>query len=214
MIKQALAAVALAAGAASAGAVVLASSSFDTDTEGWTVQNGASSFQWVASGGESGGFVRATDSTPGVAWVYVAPAAYLGDMSDAYGGTLSFWLRAVPLTNPHVENYADVKLTGAGLTLAIDAGASPTNTWTAFNLSLSAGAWRLDDLSGAVASPAQVQAVLADLTSIRIRGEFSNAVDIGAIDTVVLAAPVPEPAGALMFAAGLSLLGLTLLRKR
>lgn len=213
MFRQALAAVVLACGAASAGAVVLAASTFDTDSEGWVAQNGAAGFQWMATGGESGGFIRAIDSSGGLVWGFAAPAAFLGNQSAAYGGTLSYSLRAVPLTNPFSEAYPDVKLTGAGLTLAIDAGPNPGNDWTAYSVSLSAGAWHLDDLSGPLATPAQMQAVLADLTAVRIRAEFSNSIDIGGLDSVTLAAPVPEPASSLLFAAGLSLLGLTLLRK-
>ena len=214
MIKQGLAAMLAMSGISAFGAT-LAASSFDVDSEGWIAQNGATSFQWMATGGESGGFVRATDASGGLVWSFSAPVAYLGDQGAAYGGSLSFFLRALPQANPFELNYPDVKLVGATMTLAIDAGPSPGSGWTAYNVPLVAnGQWRIDSLDGPAASAADLQAVLGSLSAVRIRGEFSNSVDVGGLDSVMLssAAPVPEPATGAMLIAGL--LGLSLLTRR
>lgn len=190
-----------------APAVTLVQSSFDTGAEDWGARNGISSRDWVASGGQSGGYIQATDDGDGTVWFFVAPAAYLGDQSAALGGTLSFWLKTSTLALPMANNWADIRIGGGGLELAIDAGAAPGLDWRFYSVALSAGAWRLGTVDGALASSAEIATVLANVDHLWIRGEYSAWWDTGGLDSVVLSA-VPEPHAGWLAALGLVALGL------
>jgi hypothetical protein len=189
-----------------ASALNLVESTFDTGHEGWKATNGLSSRAWVPDGGMPGGYVQATDNGQGTVWFFEAPAAYLGDQTAALGGTLSFWLKVSTLARPMTTPWADVKVSGNGLMLALDAGPSPGLDWTSYRVSLTPGAWRLGTVDGPLAGAAEIATVFAAIDQLWIRGEYSAWWDTGSLDSVVLASPVPElPAGALL-AAGLAAL--------
>ena len=199
--------------AASAYSPIIASSTFDDGAEGWTTLNDARNFAWISTGGNPGGHVGAEDIGNGQTWYFVAPSSFLGDVSAAFGGSLSFELQQSSVTSPF--NDSDVVLTGGGLTLVYDFNYAPGTNWTGFNLSLDAAAgWRLNSTSGAAATAADIQTVLGDLAALRIRGEYRSGADRGQLDNVFLiAAPVPEPTPVAMLAAGLALLYLTTRRR-
>jgi hypothetical protein len=73
-------------------------------------------------------------------------------------------------------------------------------------VAVSSGAWRLNNLSGAVATNAQIQTVLCSLTGLRIRAEYQTGADTDSLDNVILAA-VPEPSTIAPLLAGLALVG-------
>lgn len=194
------------ASAASLGfAQTIASNGFDTGTEGWTAKNGAMNFAWVSSGGDPDGFVQASDVGGDGLWFFSGPSAYLGDQSAAYGGMLSYSIKSDFSTAPIGGNYAAVQLLGAnGVLLAAAAPALPTSDWATFSFNLIAdGTWKVGATSGPSASASILQGVLADLKSIRIDGDYYQGVDTTGIDSVVLSAPVPEPASLVLWAAGL-----------
>lgn len=195
----------LLAGAGFAQAVTLVRSDFDTGAEGWNAFNGVSERQWFATGGQAGGYIQATDGAANMIWAFRAPAAYLGDQSAALGGSLSFWLRTSTLGVPMEVPWADVKIGGDGLVLAIDAGPSPGLDWTPYSVAFVPGAWRLGEYDGPVATGDDLSRVLANLEFLHIRGEFSGLLDSGSLDSVVLSA-VPEPPAALLALAGAALL--------
>ncbi len=202
---------------------ILVSSTFDSDTDGWTaiVTNASSTWavQGVASAifdsdGSPGGSLRVTD--PDSWWSYfVAPSRFLGNKSAAFGGTLSFDSRYVTPADRY-DNEADVVLKGAGLTLVRDVTSSLPGSWTHYEVALSGGAWRVNStFSGAVATDAQILAVLTNLDAMWINGEhFSPVKEVIALDNVVLAAPVPEPETYAMMLAGLGMLGAIARRRR
>ena len=64
-----------------------AAASFDAGDEGWTSSDGGTQ-TWVASGGNGGGWLRVVDATD-ADFLLNAPAAWLGDWSAFAGGTLS-----------------------------------------------------------------------------------------------------------------------------
>ena len=168
-------------------------STFDTDLEGWTVTGDVTGLQWVASGGNPDGHIEATDLATGPYWYWVAPAAYLGDRSAYSGGTLSFDLRSTG-SGGAANGAGDLVLSGAGLTLVLDIGAADGN-WGSFSAFMDTRSdWRLNSESGSVATQAQIDAVMADLQSLQIRGEYLNGVDVGSLDNVVLALPAPNTA--------------------
>ncbi|KAG1650313.1 Iron-regulated protein FrpA [Nymphon striatum] len=154
-------------------------SDFTTDAQGWT-STGAPIVH------DPGGFVSSAEGGSGV-WEYVAPLAYLGDVESYYGGTISY-----TMTQPGDANQfddVDIWLVGTnGTTLTIDAGPNPGITDTDYLVDLELGAgWRIGGLSGAIASEAEIRAVLADLASFSIRGEFVNGTtdDASTLDDVL-----------------------------
>lgn len=201
---------------AAADVNVLASSTFDTDAEGWSTLNDATGFGWLPSGGNPGGSIGATDVGTGQTWYYVAPAAFLGDRSAALGGSLTYELRQAVTTGPF--DNSDILMTGGGLTLSYEFDYNPGTDWTAYAVDLAPSAgWRVGSRTGDAASAADFATVLGDLTALHIRGEYRNVAssDNSRLDNVFLVAgPVPEPATLAMMAGGLALLGVAARRRR
>ncbi len=177
-------------------AVPVAESDFNTDSEGWLVAGDSASASptYFATGGNPTGFVRGTDLAVGGVWTWDAPAKFLGDKSGSYGFPLTYDLRM--RGNGSLFDDSDVTLNGGGLSLHFDQTASvPADVaWTSYSVVLSESApWRVGSLSGPIATQADVQAVLTNLTRLQIRGEFITGPDNGDLDNVVLNG-LPEPA--------------------
>lgn len=177
----------------------LITSTFDQDTEGWTVLGNAAgpgeiSFPtWGGSGGApggtTGGNIQMTDAIPSKVWYWVAPAPYLGAKSAYYGRTLTFFLRQ----SETEEQFAvrDVIMEGEGISLEYRFAANPGTEWTRYEIPLIAGAGWTARLSGTTerrpATEAEMQNALRKVTDLRIRGEFRNqGPDTGNLDNVVL----------------------------
>jgi gliding motility-associated-like protein len=167
-------------------------SSFDTDTEEWTAldSNTGSTPAYQATGGNPGGFIQVFDGVGGTATFYVAPAKFLGNKSAYYGGTLKFDLQVSITPN---SSTAGVRLVGGGITLVklltpefnLPAVAP---AWTTYTLRLDESvAWRVASTTGPLATAAQIQTVLTDLTELAINGEYSTTgADGGGLDNVSL----------------------------
>lgn len=181
-------------------------STFDTDAEGWYAQGDSQGpLAWVATGGQPGGHVQIDDLTTGGVTYFMAPAKFLGNQSGAYGSLLRFDLMQVYPGGANQFNAVDVGLQGGGLSLVYDTAANPANgSWTAYAVPLTAGAWHVSALNGAVASEAQLRAALASLSALAIRAEYQTGADVGHLDNVSL---VPEPAPSVMLLGGLAALG-------
>jgi hypothetical protein len=201
-ISKTACAILLALGSASS---LAATSTFSTDAEGWFAQGDTSGpLTWVSSGGNPGGHVRIADAVTGGVTYFVAPAAFLGNQSAAFGTNLTFDLQQTYPGGANQFDSPDVILQGAGLTLVFDTAFNPANgAWTSYSVGLSGSGWRLNDLSGAAASNSQLAAVLSNLNTLKIRAEYQTGADTGMLDNVSL---VPEPGTYAMFAAGLLLL--------
>ncbi len=196
---------------ASASVDVLAQSTFDTDTDGWTaLGTSGSAGGWAMTSGPFsvsyiGGAISMTD--PDNEWTYFsAPGKFLGDMSAAFGGQIQFESRVLSAPGGSYANEAEVMLRGGGMTLVYDATSTLTSLPTAFNISLASGNWRVGDtFSGAAATDADLQTVLGDLW---INAEyFTPVVETIALDNVRLITAVPEPQTYAMMLAGLGLVG-------
>lgn len=212
-----------------AGAVVpgyagiIAVSNFDNPADGadgWTVINDAIGPTRIPTGGNPGGYLQAVDQFVGLTWYWVAPGKFLGDVSAAYGQPLTFDLRQhYADLNPLLQfDEDDVVLSGNGLTLALDTPFNPDRiNWTSYSVPLLASAgWRQTNIGGAPATEAQLQSVLSNLASLRIRGEFFVGPDTGDLDNVVLngVTVVPEPGSFLLLGSGAAMLWVFRARRR
>jgi hypothetical protein len=204
-----------------ARAGVIASSDFENagdGVDGWTFVSDGSNLQRIASGGNPGGFLQVTDTAAGGTIYFVAPSEFLGNMSSAYNGTLTFDLQQSPAGSTFSND--DLILVGNSITLAFDTPSDPATTpaWTSYSVSLLASAgWKVGSISGVDATELQLQSVLADLTGISIRAEFNGSdPEVDGLDNVILNSPaaegVPEP-GTAGLAAGAAALLLWLKRR-
>ncbi|MGB0384154.1 MAG: Ig-like domain-containing protein [Ardenticatenaceae bacterium] len=162
----------------------IAASTFDANNEGWTIAGGASGPSYSPTGGNPDGYISASDA-PGDYWYWQAPAKFLGDLSSAYKGKLSFDLRQSKTSDQF--DLEDIILVGGGLTLVYDTPVNPGTTWTSYTVPLDETAgWKKDTLNGSAATQAEMLAVLSSLTTLRIRGEYAGGADTGDLDNVVL----------------------------
>lgn len=163
-------------------------STFDTGNEGWRCDGDpvSTNAMWNSIGGNPGGMIEMTDGSTGGTWYFVAPAKFRGPKCDAYGKFLRYDQFADDHSNPNT--FADVELIGGGITLVFDHPILPFPAWTHYDLFLREDAgWRVGTTNGLVPTQAQFKQVLANITSLRIRGEFHHfAVDHGGLDNVIL----------------------------
>lgn len=160
-------------------------STFNAGAEGWTVTGTEVGVTWQASGGNPGGWLSSSDDASGETWYWVAPVSFLGNVSCAYGNLLTFDLKQNRTDSQFVD--ADVILEGAGLTIVIHTYYTPGTSWTGYSVLLRRDAgWHKDDLNGQYATEAELRAVLGNLTSLKIRGEYREGDDTGGLDNVVL----------------------------
>ena len=167
--------------------VPLAVSTFDVDAEGWTVtgdaQGGSPIPNYFPSGGNPGGYISATDDETGGIWYWQAPAKFLGNIAEAYGQVLRFDLRQSALTQQ--RDAPDVVLKGPGGTFYYDTPNNPDKVWTPYTVVLSeTSGWTKSD--GSIPTQAEMKALLSNVDTLRIRGEYRSAADTGDIDNVVL----------------------------
>lgn len=194
-------AVLVAAMGATAQATVM--SMFPTGDGGWSARGDtAGPVTWVANGGNPSGHIEIADAVLGGTTYFVAPPRFLDDQSGSYGLSLSYDLRQSYSGASDPFNAPDVILVGAGRTLVINAGPNPANDmWTSYTVVLTeTSGWKLDELGGVPPTKAEMQAVLENLTSLRIRSEFQNGPDTGSLDNVIL---LPEPSSAVLLVTGL-----------
>lgn len=69
-------------------------STFDASDEGWYQISNVTRYHvtHVAAGGNPGGYIKASDTAASGVWYFVAPPAYTGNVSAAYGKNLTFEL--------------------------------------------------------------------------------------------------------------------------
>jgi hypothetical protein len=152
--------------------------------EGWSIEGDVSSFTWESSGGNPGGFIHWVDAVTGIDSYWVGSADFLGNKSNYYGGLLSY---DVEDTGSGYSGVPDVELVGDGITLVYVAGQAGTD-WTHYSVSLAAAGWKVNGLSGAQATPEQMQDVLGDLSQLLIRAEYVVGAESGGLDNVTMTA--------------------------
>ncbi len=164
-------------------------STFAVDHEGWQIWNNTTGTQPEWFSDENGQYIGAVDGTYYSVWYFSAPEKLLGDLTGAYGGSLSFKL-ASNLPLPYIVAPL-VVLTGSGVTLALDVPYLPGTGWTAYSVALDETSGWKNATTGLVSTQAEVQAALANVVQLRIRGDFGST-DLhanGFLDEVILDAP-------------------------
>ncbi len=170
-------------------------SAFSRGAEGWTILDlncanysqsvGGGALTWIASGGAPGGFLRATDPSA-FCYSYESPLAFEGDRSGYVGGTLRWRVR----TNVADWTPGSVLIViGGGLILVADVPQPAVNVWINYQVPLVPASFHLNSTAGAAVTAPQLQAALANLTSIRISAEFGSEAgeETVDLDSVVLA---------------------------
>jgi hypothetical protein len=190
-----------AVGAAQAGVVY----TFDSNAQGWTIEDGGT-LSHQPSGGNGGGFLQVADSTAGELR-FAAPASALGDWSALLGSSIGFDALNIDGGAPDWAGFGTIRLISGATVLTLDGvlGDEPPSdrAWHRYSVPLTTALWG-DGLVD----------VLADLTGFTIQGEFHNGVSetvgfdnirIGDIGTV------PEPASTAL--AGLALVAAGTVRR-
>jgi hypothetical protein len=210
--------IALASGMLSLNAGVIASNTFDAGVEGWSAvaaDPGSAAYNLVSTspavfqpaGGNPGGYAE-TDDLDTNDTLFRAPAAYLGNLLAAIGGSLTYDL----LYNGALDyNSNDLVIKGGGAVLTYNRAipALSANTWTSLAVTLAPGAGWSNHATGNPATLADFETVFANVTDFWILAEFTNGVvETAGIDNVVLNDAVPEPSTALLMAAGMALLAI------
>lgn len=160
---------------------------FEASAHGWLISGdtGPSEPTLHASGGHPGGYISYADEAVGETWYFRAPESVLSALRAAENGTLSYTLKQSADEPGFLDD--DVIIIGPAGRLSFRFATSPGIGWTPFSLKLAAGAgWRWN--WNAPASQEQIRRVLANATSLEIRGEYHTGPDEGALDTVVLRA--------------------------
>ena len=189
-----------------ASAATAITSTFDDGDEGWTVIGNATGVEFNATGGNPGGFIEVNDASVG-GFSFVAPDAFLGDLSSFEGGTLSFDTFD-DSSKDVLDSFGVVSIAGAGGVASLDLFTGPLgDTFQTVSAALTADVWGVTEETW--------QAILADVTAITLVGESVTGIteqvglDNFAVSSV---APVPLPASLSFMLAGLG--GLVVMRRR
>lgn len=163
---------------------------FDTGNQGWETNGDATSpaAAWYTTGGNPGGYIRATDQAVGGTWYFQAPSPLLGNKCDAYNTYLRYDQFVSDTNNQQISGGdPDLILFGGGLQLVFDHANNPALTWTHYEVLLNENAgWHINTQAGPVPTEAEFRGVLTDLYGLRIRGEYRAQADFGGLDNVVL----------------------------
>lgn len=146
---------------------------FNTGIAGWSLYADGEQLAWTATDGNPGGAITARDLGQGGYWGFAAAPSFLGDRSCFYGGLLR-WQFKTTHAGSAINSEPDATLEGGGLVLVINLANPVVNTWETRSVPLlETAGWRVATLGGVAPTPSQFQSVLASLTAIKLRGEFS-----------------------------------------
>lgn len=172
-------------GTGASGDRTLVAHDFSTSAEGWLIagDTGVVAPLFHASGGHPGGYIANEDEAVGETWYFRAPDRLLQQLALAEGGTLRYSLKQSSADAGFVDD--DVVISGPAGRLSYRFGTAPGTEWTEFSVELSAApGWRWNWNQPATAE--QMRSVLANPTSLEIRGEYRTGDDVGGLDSVVL----------------------------
>lgn len=180
------------------------SSTFNANALGWTTPNDADgTIGYSVTGGNPGGMVFGNPfvivlgaGSLYVPFNFVAPAAYLGNRSAYYNGTLRYEIQQSTTGTPN--QYAEVTIANSGgITLYYfptapnQPAAAPV--WTPYSVVFNntTGFWKTTNSpTGPVAAETQIQSILSDLASLQIRGLYRDANTTNRLDNVSFTPPI------------------------
>lgn len=167
--------------------VAAQTSTFDFDNEGWTTNGDALNWVafWESTGGTPDGCIRGLDLNTGLPWNFVAPPCFTGNKSALYNDTLEFDFRT-DFIGSTIFNGQVILVGPNGKTLFHNMAQVPKTTWTHFVFRLNEANFNVGSPFGVKPTLPEFKAVLANLTSLQIRGEYYTGVDQGYLDNVRL----------------------------
>lgn len=168
------------------GAAAQVQSNFSVDADGWTVFN-------TSTGGSSsviynaGGYIDFTVPNTSVAYVFSAPAKFLGNHTTSYNQNLNFDLK---VSTAGTDNSAgDLIINSPGLSLYFQLASKPGTSFTSYTAKLNetVAGWHVGGVAGAAPTQTQMKQVLSNITSMTIRLKYTTAsASTGSLDNVVL----------------------------
>lgn len=171
-------------------AIAAQTSTFNSSNENWRASGDPTNTDafWEPTGGNPGGYIRVEDDAIGGLWYFDAPSRYTGNKCDAYGKYLRWDQFTSDTTNQfNPIGTRDVILESNTMTLVFDNPQNPGLGWTHFDVLLREDAgWRIGNLNGPAPTQAQFQSVLANVSGLRIQGEYRSQADFGGLDNVIL----------------------------
>ena len=174
-------------------------SDFTYSREGWVVydvNNHLDTDCFISDGGNPGGYISEDNEVSTGPRFFAAPLKFLGDRSGAYNKSFSFDMMLSDTTMDTTvafKQYADLRISGSGLDLFISL---PHDTlpwfWQHFQVLFNENSgWHLNSLTGPAPTYQNMIDVLSNVTSIRIKGKYSDNAGTGGIDNVFLSASSP-----------------------
>ncbi len=165
-------------------------SDFSAGDDGWS-QTGATLMSWFATGGNPAGFLHVDNSEGPITYIY-APAKFRGDLRGCSGGTIGFdgnMLGTGGSGYTSGVDYGHLTLTGPGGSATVDLvpGAAPGNTppvgaWASYEVPFTATSFGV--------TPTQWNAILANVTEVRLSVEALFGNEVQGIDNVRLVRPL------------------------
>ena len=164
---------------------------FDAGNQGWLLAGASSDYiaptvigasaLWD-SRGNPGGALAVGDSFYST-WIS-APSAFLGDQSDMYQKSFRYDIQ-IRYTDANMVDYPTAAIVGNGITLLYTIPAPPLFTWQTRTVTFDESLWRVNSsLSGPVATPAEMQSVLSNVSQLFLLTEWRTGPDDTSIDNV------------------------------
>lgn len=139
---------------------------------------------WDGANGLPAGSLRVGDACQDTAVGVRAEVA--GNRIGWLGGTLSF---DILCRTRDEATYYSACIFGGGLSLYVPEAQPALDMWLHREYALAPGAWHVGSIGGPVASPAQVEQVLADFRGVFINTEWKTGPDDTNLDNVALRGP-------------------------
>jgi hypothetical protein len=191
-------------------AAIIASSSFDTGTDGWTWQTPASAFSWQSTGGNPGGYILFDDNKASPESIIYAPTQYLGDWNSMGVSNLSYEVNVFTTGSINIVHTHNVWISGPGGS-AYWPGPQPNPSlhWRQLNVPISSDSW--------VVTSGSWESILADVTQLSIDTEWYNnwyPMEITGIDNISLNSVNSVPVPPAVWLLGSGIVGLAALRRK
>jgi Laminin B (Domain IV) len=189
-------------------AAVLAASTFDSGTEGWTAirvdtaGNALPGTVSVAAGaGHPGGALRHDAPSDSRTSYFEAPSSFVGALRSAVGGSISWDFATIkstddiffppPGSDPDIDIRAGTNHIRRNVVTAATAPISPTYLRNSLTFGTDAEWVFFNGANTSPATQAQIDSVLAGAESLRIRAEYwsSFTPDTTFLDNVIIAGP-------------------------